>query len=159
MILQDQLSKNEPFFVVLWAARAIRRQGESGNGGIDGAIKEDKLGLSIIYIKAKRWDGSMTGPKWRSWKARCRASEQRKAFSSELRHSQGPPADYTGFMDTKTMLIDNARLGNFMIDQGIGVATQAIYEIKRIDSDYFADGWTWANKPPPGRQASAPARF
>jgi restriction system protein len=114
--------------------------GKSGDGGIDGIIKEDKLGLDIIYIQAKRWDASVGRPEVQKFAGALQGQRAKKGIFITTSAFTKEATDYGAFIDTKIILIDGARLAELMIDHGIGVATQAVYEIKRIDSDYFAEG-------------------
>lgn len=65
--------------------------GRSGDGGIDGVIKEDRLGLDVIYAQAKRWDATLAGQRFRSSPALFKVSEQRRGFSSPPRTSRTTP--------------------------------------------------------------------
>lgn len=114
--------------------------GKSGDGGIDGIIKEDKLGLDIIYIQAKRWDGSVGRPEVQKFAGALQGQRARKGIFITTSAFTKDATDYATLIETKIILIDGARLAELMIDHGVGVATQAIYEIKRIDSDYFIEG-------------------
>jgi restriction system protein len=114
--------------------------GKSGDGGIDGIIKEDKLGLDIIYIQAKRWDGSVGRPEVQKFAGALQGQRAKIGIFITTSAFTKDATDYAAFIDSKIILIDGARLAEFMIDHGVGVATQATYEIKRIDSDYFTEG-------------------
>jgi len=115
-------------------------KGKSGDGGIDGVIKEDKLGLDIIYIQAKRWDDGVVGRREIQKFVGALAGHRAKKgiflttsnFSKEAR-------DYISTIDSKIVLIDGEQLANLMIDYDLGVSKITAYEIKRIDSDYFDD--------------------
>ncbi len=113
--------------------------GRSGDGGIDGIIKEDKLGLDIIYIQAKRWEGTVSRPEIQKFAGALQGQRARKgifittsAFSSEA-------AEYVKTIDSKIILIDGQTLANLMIDHNVGISPIASYEIKKIDSDYFSE--------------------
>lgn len=114
--------------------------GKSGDGGIDGIIKEDKLGLDIIYIQAKRWEGSVGRPEVQKFAGALQGQRARKGIFITTSAFTKDAIDYANLIETKIILIDCARLTELMIDYGIGVAAQATYEIKRIDSDYFTEG-------------------
>jgi restriction system protein len=114
--------------------------GKSGDGGIDGIIKEDKLGLDIIYIQAKRWESSVGRPEIQKFAGALQGQRARKGIFITTSAFTKDAIDYANLIETKIILIDGARLTELMIDYGIGVATQAAYEIKRIDSDYFNEG-------------------
>lgn len=116
------------------AGKAI---GQSGDGGIDGIIKEDRLGLDALYIQAKRWEGTVGRPVVQTFAGSLQGVRARKGvlittstFSKEAR-------DYVERIDSKIVLIDGEQLAQYMIDFGIGVAEVATYTIKRIDTDYF----------------------
>ncbi|ORJ59860.1 restriction endonuclease [Geothermobacter hydrogeniphilus] len=113
--------------------------GRSGDEGIDGIINEDRLGLDIIYLQAKRWEGTVGRPEIQKFVGALHGKRARKgvfittgSYSSEAR-------DYVRNIDPKVVLIDGVELAELMIDFGLGVTTTAIYEIKRVDSDYFGD--------------------
>ena len=119
------------------AGRAI---GKSGDGGIDGIIKEDKLGLDIVYIQAKRWDNTVVGrPEIQKFVGALHGQRARKGvFITTSRFSQ-EAREYVSIIDSKIVLIDGQELAQLMIDNHVGVSTVSIYEIKKIDSDYFTD--------------------
>ena len=112
----------------------------SGDGGIDGIIHEDKLGFDLIYIQAKKWDintvigrpeiqkfaGAMMGP----------PKVEKGLFITTAKYSQGAK-DFANAQHI--ILIDGQKLTELMIEYGLGVSTQKIYSIKRIDSDYFSE--------------------
>lgn len=114
--------------------------GKSGDGGIDGIINEDKLGLDAVYVQAKRYKpentigrpavqafvGSLTGER-----AKKGVFVTTSAFTKEA-------WDYVGRIEQRVVLIDGARLARLMIDHGVGVRTGATYVIRRIDEDYFS---------------------
>jgi restriction system protein len=119
------------------AGRAI---GKSGDGGINGIIKEDKLGLDIVYIQAKRWDNTVVGrPEIQKFVGALHGQRARKGvFITTSRFSQ-EAREYVSIIDSKIVLIDGQELAQLMIDNHVGVSTVSIYEIKKIDSDYFTD--------------------
>jgi restriction system protein len=119
------------------AGRAI---GKSGDGGIDGIIKEDKLGLDIVYVQAKRWDNTVVGrPEIQKFVGALHGQRARKGvFITTSRFSQ-EAREYVSIIDSKIVLIDGQELAQLMIDHHVGVSTVSIYEIKKIDSDYFTD--------------------
>ncbi len=119
------------------AGRAI---GKSGDGGIDGIIKEDKLGLDIVYIQAKRWDNTVVGrPEIQKFVGALHGQRARKGvFITTSKFSQDA-REYVALIDSKIVLIDGQELAQLMIDNNVGVSIVSTYEIKKIDSDYFAD--------------------
>jgi restriction system protein len=119
------------------AGRAI---GKAGDGGIDGIIKEDKLGLDIVYIQAKRWDNTVVGrPEIQKFVGALHGQRARKGvFLTTSKFSQDA-REYVSFIDSKIVLIDGEELADLMIDNHVGVSTVSIYEIKKIDFDYFTE--------------------
>ncbi len=117
------------------AGRAI---GTSGDGGIDGIINEDRLGLDVVYIQAKRWEGSVPRPEIQKFAGALQGQRAKKGvFITTSSFSQGA-IDFAKMIDSKIILIDGATLAQLMIDYNVGVSIVTAYEIKRIDSDYFA---------------------
>ena len=112
--------------------------GRSGDGGVDGIIKEDRLGLDVIYVQAKRWTDSAVG----------RPEIQKFAGSLDLHHANKgvfittsafskDALDYVKVIQKKIVLIDGERLAQLMIEHDLGVSTVSTYNVKRLDSDYF----------------------
>ncbi len=118
------------------AGKAI---GRSGDEGIDGTIKEDKLGLDIIYVQAKRWKpGNVVGrPEIHKFVGALAGQGAKKGIFITTSSFTKEAIDYTPKNETKIVLIDGERLAQHMIDYNIGCSVQQIYELKRIDSDYF----------------------
>lgn len=113
--------------------------GRSGDEGIDGIIKEDRLGLDTIYIQAKRWEATVGRPEIQKFAGALQGFRARKGIFITTSDFSRDAEEYADKIDSKIVLIDGERLWNLMIDSGIGVATMATYEIKRLDSDYFSD--------------------
>ena len=113
--------------------------GRSGDEGIDGIIKEDPLGLDIIYLQAKRWDGTVGRPEIQKFAGALQGQRARKGILITTSTFSADALEYVSRIDTKIILIDGARLTKLMFDHGIGVTSASNYEVKRIDSDYFAD--------------------
>ncbi|MBV9109713.1 MAG: restriction endonuclease [Gemmatimonadetes bacterium] len=113
--------------------------GRSGDGGIDGIIKEDRLGLDVIYIQAKRWQGSVGRPEIQKFVGALQGQRARKGIFITTSTFTADAVQYTSYIDTKVILIDGRMLASLMIDHGVGVTTAVAYEIKRMDSDYFSD--------------------
>jgi len=120
------------------AGKAI---GKSGDEGIDGTIKEDKLGLDIIYIQAKRWQiGNTVGrPEIHKFVGALAGQGAKKGIFITTSSFTREAIEYTPRNETKIVLIDGERLSQLMIDYNIGVSTSNTYEIKKIDHDYFGD--------------------
>jgi len=113
--------------------------GRSGDGGIDGIIKEDRLGLDIVYIQAKRWDGSVGRPDIQKFAGALQGLRARKGIFITTSTFSQAAHDYVSLIDSKIILIDGDLLAQLMIDYNIGVTTVTSYELKRIDSDYFTE--------------------
>lgn len=111
--------------------------GKSGDEGIDGIIKEDKLGLDIIYIQAKRWEGSVGRPEIQKFVGALAGQGAKKGMFITTSRFTPDAKSYTPRNETKIVLIDGEHLAQLMIEYNLGVTTQTTYEIKRIDSDYF----------------------
>ena len=113
--------------------------GQAGDEGIDGIIKEDRLGLDIIYIQAKRWESTVGRPEVQRFAGALQGRRARKGVFITTSTFSREAVDYVGRIDTKVILIAGQRLAELMIDHGVGVRTDATYELKRIDADYFPD--------------------
>ena len=113
--------------------------GQAGDEGIDGIIKEDRLGLDIIYIQAKRWESTVGRPEVQRFAGALQGRRARKGVFITTSTFSREALDYAGRIDTKVILIAGQRLAELMIDHGVGVRTDATYELKRIDADYFPD--------------------
>ncbi len=120
------------------AGRAI---GRSGDEGIDGTIKEDKLGLDVIYIQAKRWQpGNVVGrPELQKFVGALAGQGAKKGIFITTSSFTKEALDYSPKNETKIVLIDGERLAQLMIDYDLGVSLVNKYEIKRIDNDYFGE--------------------
>jgi restriction system protein len=116
---------------------AGRTVGRSGDGGIDGVIKEDRLGLDVIYIQAKRWDSTVGRPELQKFAGALQGQRARKGVFITTSDFSRDAEDFAARIDTRIVLINGVQLSNLMIDHGIGVTAVASYDVRRIDSDYF----------------------
>lgn len=120
------------------AGRAV---GQSGDGGIDGIINEDRLGLDAIYLQAKRWEGSVGEGPIRDFFGALDIKGVKKGVFITTSHFT--PAAHrvieSNRSDKKIVLLDGARLADLMIEHDLGVSIQATYQLKRLDSDFFAE--------------------
>ena len=108
--------------------------------GIDGIIKEDKLGLDVIYVQAKRWDTQPVGrPEIQSFVGALDGQRANKGIFITTSRFADNAAAYVKTITKKVILIDGEQLANYMVDYGLGVSTFASYELKRIDNDYFGE--------------------
>jgi restriction system protein len=113
--------------------------GKSGDEGIDGIIKEDRLGLDIIYIQAKRWENTVSRPEIQKFAGALQGQRAKKGIFITTSDFSKEANDFVAKIDSKIVLIDGRQLAQFMIDHNIGVTLVTNYEIKRIDSDYFIE--------------------
>ncbi|MFM8331538.1 MAG: restriction endonuclease [Candidatus Methylumidiphilus sp.] len=113
--------------------------GKSGDGGIDGIIKEDRLGLDIIYVQAKRWEGTVGRPEVQKFAGALMGHSARKGVFITTSSFTKEAIDYVSTIDRKIILLDGETLANLMIDYNVGVSPVASYEIKRVDLDYFSE--------------------
>jgi len=113
--------------------------GRSGDEGIDGIIKEDKLGLDIIYIQAKRWENTVSRPEIQKFAGALQGQRARKGIFITTSNFSREASEYVTKIDTKIILIDGDQLAQYMIDNDVGVSPVAKYEVKKLDLDYFTD--------------------
>src|ERR1051326_2730091 len=118
------------------AGKAI---GQTGDEGIDGIIKEDRLGLDIIYLQAKRWEGTVGRPEIHRFVGALHGKRARKGVFITTGRFSDDAISYVNSIDPKVILLDGRALANLMIDFNLGATTIANYELKRIDSDYFGE--------------------
>jgi len=113
--------------------------GQSGDGGIDGIIKEDKLGLDVIYLQAKRWENSVGEPAIRDFVGSLVRNHANKGVFITTSYFTTGAIDYVKNIPHKVILIDGEMLTDLMIENNIGVSSIINYDIKKIDSDYFIE--------------------
>ena len=112
----------------------------SSDGGIDGIIREDKLGLDVIYIQAKRWDSQNIGrPDIQSFVGALDGHRSTKGIFITTSKFAETAVEYVKTISKKVILIDGEQLANFMIDYNLGVSVVDNYEIKKIDNDFFGE--------------------
>ncbi|MCY3743853.1 MAG: restriction endonuclease [Candidatus Poribacteria bacterium] len=148
--LLQQIKKNSPTFfeelvidlLVAMGYGGSREDaqavGRSGDGGIDGIINEDRLGLDVIYVQAKRWEGNVGEPDIARFAGALAGKGANKGiFITTSDFTKAARAyDASGF---KIILIDGNQLAQYMIEHNVGVSIEKTYEVKRVDSDYFAE--------------------
>ncbi|MHB8484992.1 MAG: restriction endonuclease [Candidatus Acidiferrales bacterium] len=116
------------------AGKAI---GASGDEGIDGIINEDRLGLDVIYLQAKRWQGTVGRPEIQKFVGALHGKRAKKGIFITTGTFSTEAVDFVSKIESKVALIDGKELAGMMIDFNVGVTPQAAYETKRVDSDYF----------------------
>lgn len=119
------------------AGKAI---GRTGDGGIDGIIKEDKLGLDVVYIQAKRWDNNPVGrPDVMQFAGALQAQRANKGIFITTSRFTDDARSYVSQIGSKIVLIDGEQLTGLMIEHDVGVSTISLYPVKKVDSDYFEE--------------------
>ena len=118
---------------------AGKAMGRSGDEGIDGIINEDRLGLDVIYVQAKRWQAPVGRPEIQKFAGALQGHRARKGIFITTSSFTRDAEEYVYKIDSKIVLIDGEQLGQLMIDNNVGVASVASFETKRIDSDYFIE--------------------
>ncbi len=118
------------------AARAV---GKSGDGGIDGVIDEDRLGLDVIYIQAKRWEGSVGRPEIQKFAGALQGQRAKKGVFITTSHFTKDAEDFAQKIDSRIVLIDGRRLASLMFDFDVGVTPRGSFTVKGIDGDYFEE--------------------
>lgn len=119
------------------AAKAI---GRSGDEGIDGIINEDRLGLDVIYVQAKKWESTTVGrPEIQKFAGALQGQHARKGIFITTSNFSKEAADFASRVDNKIILLDGDTLVQYMIDHNIGVTPSVNYEVKKIDLDYFTE--------------------
>ena len=107
--------------------------------GIDGIINEDQLGLDVIYLQAKRWENTVGRPEIQKFVGALHGRRAKKGVFLTTSSFSSDAIDYANNIDSKVVLIDGLTLAQLMIDFNVGVSRSQVYEVKRVDSDYFAD--------------------
>lgn len=110
----------------------------SGDEGIDGVINEDRLGLEVIYIQAKRWENPVGRPEIHKFVGALHGRRARKGVFITTSRFTPDAREYVEHIDPRVILIDGERLARLMIDHSVGVSTKGTLRVQRIDSDYFA---------------------
>jgi len=112
---------------------------KTGDEGIDGVINEDRLGLDVIYVQAKRWKGNVGRPEIQNFVGALAGKKAAKGIFITTSAFHDNAREYAAGLHQKIILIDGRRLAELMIEHGIGVAEEHAYSVKKIDSDYFEE--------------------
>ncbi len=118
------------------AGQATRKTADQG---IDGIIKQDRLGLDTIYLQAKRWEGVVGRPEIQKFVGALHGQRAKKGIFITTSHFSAEARDYSRQIDPKIVLIDGAELVQLMIDHDLGVSPVETYVIKRVDTDFFVE--------------------
>ena len=121
------------------AGKAI---GRSGDGGIDGIIKADPLGLNVVYIQAKRWKGKVGAPPVRDFVGALDGEGVQEGIFITTSDFNPAAKEFAERSSKRVILINGNQLADYMIKHNVGVSTTKTYEIKRVDSDYFTEDTT-----------------
>ena len=113
--------------------------GRTGDDGIDGVIKEDKLGLDVVHIQAKKWQNPVGRPEIQAFVGSLEGHRSRKGVFITTSKFTGDAQDYVKRIEKKIVLIDGEQLTQLMIDNGVGVAEESRYVVNRLDEDYFIE--------------------
>ncbi|WP_426129703.1 restriction endonuclease [Pararhizobium sp. PWRC1-1] len=120
---------------------AARRLGKSGDGGIDGVIDEDRLGLDRIYVQAKRYAShvSVGRPEVQGFLGSLVGVGAAKGVFVTTSSFSAPAIDFVRHLPQRIVLIDGDRLADLMIERGVGVRIARTVEVKRLDEDFFVE--------------------
>ena len=113
--------------------------GRSNDGGIDGIIKEDRLGLDVIFIQAKRWEDTVSRQIVQAFAGSLEGHRARKGVLITTSNFSQQARDYVDRIEKKIILIDGEQLAQFMMEHNVGVAAVNQYTVKKVDLDYFGD--------------------
>lgn len=113
--------------------------GKSGDGGIDGIINEDRLGLDSIYIQAKRWENTVPIKEVRDFAGSLLSKKAKKGVFITTSDFPKSAYDFVNSIEPKNILIDGEKLASLMIEHNVGITTKDSYIIKGIDNDYFEE--------------------
>lgn len=113
--------------------------GKSGDGGIDGVINEDRLGLDVLYIQAKRWEQAVGRPVVQAFAGSLEGVRARKGVLITTSSFTSDANQYVRQIEKKIVLIDGTTLATLMIQHNVGVGIEAAYQVKKLDSDYFPE--------------------
>lgn len=116
---------------------SIERLGQSGDEGVDGVIREDRLGLDLIYVQAKRWSGVVGRPEIQKFFGALHGKRATKGVFITTSNFSKDAVTFAEGVTPRVILVDGKELAQLMIEHKVGVTTSREYEIKRVDLDYF----------------------
>lgn len=149
--LLDRLKKCSPGFFEIVVVRLLQAlgygatgealvTGKSGDGGVDGIIKEDKLGLDVVCVQAKRWDATVGRPVIQAFVGSMDFVRARKGVVITTSTFSREAVDYVERIEgKKVVLIDGTRLAGLMIEYNVGVTVTKRYELKEVSNDFFEE--------------------
>lgn len=115
------------------------RTGASGDAGIDGVIRQDRLGLDAVYVQAKRWESTVGRPVVQAFVGALQGARASKGIIFAASALSGEAQEYAASVSPRVILVDGERLAALMVDHNVGVSDRETYVVKRVDSDYFGD--------------------
>jgi restriction system protein len=119
---------------------SVEHTGKTGDEGVDGKIKEDKLGLDVIYVQAKKWENTVSRPEIQKFVGALKGQNANKGIFITTSDFSGEALEYAKKIDSpKIVLIDGETLAQYMIDHDVGVSKVKNFEIKRKDTDFFVE--------------------
>ena len=123
---------------VLAGGEAGQHLGRSGDDGVDGVIREDKLGLDVVYLQAKRWaDQAVSRPDIQAFAGSLEGQRARKGVFITTSHFTAEAKEFTGRIEKRIVLIDGKQLARLMIEHGVGVTTIRTYALQQLDETFF----------------------
>jgi restriction system protein len=120
-------------------ADAAQRIGRTGDGGIDGIIKEDRLGLDAVYVQAKRWQANVGRPEIQKFAGSLQGVRAKKGIFITTSDFSRDAVDYVERIDTRIVLVDGGTLARYLFEFSVGVRNEQVYAVKRLDEDFFED--------------------
>jgi restriction system protein len=117
----------------------LRTGGGGGDRGIDGLIREDRLGLDVVYVQAKRWGANVGRPVVQGFVGALQGERAAKGIIFTASSFSADAREYAATVSPRVVLVDGARLAELMIVYGVGVSMRETYAVKRVDNDYFGD--------------------
>lgn len=113
--------------------------GKSGDEGIDGIIKEDKLGLDVIYLQAKKWEGNVGRPEIQRFAGALQGKHAKKGILITTSDFAVNAREYIKNIDAKIILINGQQLAELMWEYNVGLSNAALYDVKKLDMEYFGE--------------------
>lgn len=112
--------------------------GKSGDEGVDGIIKEDKLGLDVVYVQAKKWTDTVVGrPVVQAFAGSLEGHRARKGVMITTSTFSQDAREYVQRIEKKIVLIDGKQLAELMVEHDVGVSVAKTYKLKKLDNDFF----------------------
>ena len=113
--------------------------GRSGDEGIDGIIKEDRLGLDVVYVQAKKWANTVGRPEIQKFAGALQGQRARKGGFITTSNFSNDARAFVANIESKIVLIDGPQLAQFMFEHNVGVSPASTYEVKKLDADFFEE--------------------